>query len=93
MRITVSFSLNSDRDSDLVSWLNGLPERERSLAIRKTLRVGLGMGNITHADLYRAIQGLGQRLQSGVIIPVVNQDDMPVEEPADIAASLDKLGL
>jgi len=93
MRINISFSLNSDRDSDLVGWLDSLPDRERSMAIRKMLRVGLGMSNITHDDLYRAIQGLGRKLQSGVIIPITNQVDASIDEPADVAAALDRLGL
>ena len=93
MRINISFYLNNDRDRDLVDWLDSLPERERSMAIRKILRVGLGMSNITHDDLYRAIQDLGRKLQSGAIIPISNQDDAPMDEPPDIVATLDKLGL
>ena len=63
------------------------------MSIRKMLRVGLGMGSVTHDDLYRAIQDLGRKLQSGAIIPVSNQDDAPMDEPPDIVATLDKLGL
>ena len=93
MRINISFSLNSDRDRDLVDWLAGLPKRERSMAIRKVLRMGLGTSNITHADLYRAIQNLERKLQKGVIIPIANQSDAPIDEPADVVAALDRLGL
>ena len=93
MRLTITFSLDTDRDGDLAGWLGGLQSRERSQDIRKVLRIGLGMSSITHDDIYRAIQNLGRKLQSGAIIPISNQDDAPMDEPPDIVATLDKLGL
>ena len=41
---TISFKLKDPRDRDLMEWLEGLGERERSFYIRKALREWLAGG-------------------------------------------------
>lgn len=93
MRVSISFSLDTDKDRDLLCWLNGLPKRERSKAIREALRVHQGRGGVTLGDIYEAIMDLRRH---GLVVAAqnapVSPDDAP-EEPPDVAAALDKLGL
>lgn len=39
----ISFRLKRDRDSDIIAWLRGIPERDRSYKIRAALRAYMGM--------------------------------------------------
>lgn len=92
MRVSVSFSLNSDKDADLLRWLNNLPKRGKSEAIREVLRAGLGRGGVSLGDVYQAVRDLERKLQNGVTVAHAVDSDMP-DEPPDVAANLDKLGL
>lgn len=92
--LTIAFSVNTETDADLVRWLAGLPKRGKSEAIRKVIRVGLGRGGVTLGDIYQAVKALDHKLQAGVIVAQVSSGDVAhVDEPPDVAANLDKLGL
>jgi hypothetical protein len=88
--MTVTFSLDTERDKRLVRWLEGLPKRGRSEAIREALTAHLGQSGITLRDIYEAIQDLKR---CGVA--VVPQDDREPQAniPADVLENLSKLGL
>ena len=89
--MTVCFSLDSEKDRDLVRWLEGLPKRGRSEAIRATLRAQLTRGEVTLGDIYAAIKDLKR---SGLTFATSQgraEDDS--EEPPDVAAAPDNLGL
>ncbi len=92
MRVNISFSLNSDKDRDLVRWLDSLPKRAKSQAIRDTLRAGLGRGSVTLGDVYQAVKDLDRKLGNGALMAVPG-DQAGSDEPADVAATLDSLGL
>jgi metal-responsive CopG/Arc/MetJ family transcriptional regulator len=86
-KVTVSFTLDSEQDRDLARWLDGLPKRGRSEAIRDALRAHLGQGSITLGDIYAAIMELKRQIAT-------QSDHIPTnEEPPDLAAVLDNLGL
>lgn len=88
MKTTISFTLDTERDRDLLRWLNGLPKRERSKAIREALRTNLGRGGVTLDDVYQAVLALRQ---SGMV--VADSRDVADDEPPDIVGNLDRLGL
>ena len=39
----INFKLRTGRDHDLITWVNSLPERERSFWIRRALRKALSL--------------------------------------------------
>lgn len=84
--VTVSFDTNLDRD--LLDWLNSLPKGVRSATIRQTLRAGLTGSDVTLSDVYRAVEALAHKFGNGVVAAPTVPD-----EPPDVAANLDSLGL
>ena len=94
-KVAVSFTLNSEADRDLVSWLDRLERGDKSEAIRETLRAGLARGGVTIGDVYQAVKSLERRLQAGQF--VIRSDDpallcnMDLDEPPGAAAALDAL--
>lgn len=89
-KITISFSLDAERDKRLARWLNSLPRGERSKAIREALAAHLGQGGITIADVYEAIQELKR---GGLTVARQGQEGAESDVPADVLRNLSKLGL
>jgi len=87
-RQTVTFVLDTVRDRDILHWLEG--QENKSAAIREAIRAHLGRGGITLVDVYEAIQDLkrGGCVPGAQAPPVAASD-----EPPDVAAALDSLGL
>ena len=92
-KLVVSFTVDSGRDGDLVRWLDGLPKRKRSEAIREALRASLWHAGVTIGDVYQAVQELGRKLQTSAVVGCAPPSADEWDEPADIAAALDNLGL
>lgn len=96
-KVVVSFSLDNQKDKRILRHLNDLPKGERSQAIREALYLHIGGGGITLADVYQAITDLDRRLGAGVMSAQntgsgVRQPALE-DEPDDVAANLDGLGL
>ena len=90
--VTVCFTVDNDEDRDLVRWLDSLPKRKRSDAIRKTLRAGLDRGGVTLGDVYQVVKGLERRLQNGAAIASPSPEPTcDWDEPLEAAAALDSL--
>ncbi len=89
-KLTVSFTLDSEQDRDLVRWLDSLPKRGRSEAIRDALRAHLGHSGITLNDVYEAIMDLKR---SDFAADTSGNTVAANDEPPDVAAALDNLGL
>ena len=89
-KITVTFSLDSERDKRILRWLEGLPKRKKSEAIREALTAHLEQNGITLQDIYEAIMDLKR---SG--LAVASQDDSGPQSdiPPDVLDNLSKLGL
>ena len=89
-KITVTFSLDSERDKRILRWLEGLPKRKKSEAIREALAAHLGQNGITLQDVYEAVMDLKR---SG--LAVASQDDSRPQSdvPADVLDNLSNLGL
>lgn len=91
MLIRRSFSLDTERDADLLDWLD--TQSNASEAIRKALRAYSRASEITLEEVYRAVKTLEERLSDGrrwQTTDLVTSD--PPEDP-DLAAQLDQLGL
>lgn len=91
-KLTVSFTLDSEKDRDLVHWLERLPHRRRSAAIRETLRAGLARGGVTLGDVYQAVKELERKIRAGAVT-VDHHPENPEgwEEPPEAVAALDAL--
>ena len=89
-RQTITFVLDTVRDRDILHWLEG--QENKSAAIRQAIRAHLGRTGITLAEVYEAIQDLkrgGWVRGAGAQTPTATASD----EPPDVAAALDSLGL
>ena len=88
--VTICFTLDSEKDKRLLRWLDGLPKRGRSEAIREVLAAHLGQNGIKLRDIYEAIQDLKRRA-----VAVASQDNSEPQSdvPLDVLENLSKLGL
>jgi hypothetical protein len=87
-KVTICFSLDSERDRDLVRWLDNLPKRGRSEAIRGALRSNLSHSGITLGDIYEAIMDLKRQ---GFVVTAQRSGTPTNDEPPDVAVALDNL--
>ena len=86
----ITFIVNTDRDQDILRWLGR--QDNKSAAIRDAIRAHLSGSDITLTDVYEAIQDLkrgGWGPASQAHSSVATHDN----EPPDVAATLDSLGL
>jgi hypothetical protein len=89
-RQTITFVLDTERDRDILRWLEG--QENKSAAIREAIRTRLGNEGITLADVYEAILDLQRRSW----VPASDAQASSAassEEPPDVAEALDSLGL
>ena len=90
MKTTIAFALDTERDRDVIHWLDAQPNK--SAAVREAIRAQMKKGGVTLGDIYEAImelkwQGAVSQGQPGGAGPEVG------DEPPDIVAALDNLGL
>jgi len=83
--IRVTVVLDSNEDRDLIRWLEGQPNK--SAAIRQAIRAHLG-ANITLADIMAKLEALER---TGLTVAATAPQ--AADEPPDVAAALDGLGL
>ena len=86
---TVTFVLDDRRDRDILRWLD--QQDNKSAAIREAIRGQIGRSGVTLGDVYEAIQDL--RRQGLAVAGQGRQADVQADEPPDLAAALDRLGL
>jgi len=100
-KITLAFSVDSDKDDDIVTWWEGLKTRgkNRSEVMRAAARAYKDAAGVTLGDVLNEIGDVKRMLRSGVIVqangePVANdQADEPLDPMAQEAqAALDALG-
>ena len=96
-KVVMSFTLDSQNDRRILRYLEALPKGERSQAIRNALDAQIGSEPATLGDVYQAVKDLERKLASGPVLmeagsPGINRHE-PEDEPADVAANLDGLGL
>jgi hypothetical protein len=89
-RQTVTFVLDTVRDRDILFWLDR--QENKSAAIREAIRTHLGRSGVTLVDVYEAIQDL--KRCGWLSRPEARTLAMPgSDEPPDVVATLDRLGL
>jgi hypothetical protein len=89
-KTVISFVLDDGQDRDLLRWLDSLPRGTRSEAIREALRAQIGHSGVTLGDIYQAILDL----KRGGLSRIAHGSETPSgDEPPDVAANLDSLGL
>ncbi|MCA9924227.1 MAG: hypothetical protein KC421_17745 [Anaerolineales bacterium] len=91
MKTTISFTLDTKRDADILEWVQLLPNKSKG--IREALRQNLYPGAVTLDDIYREILDIKRH---GIALDASAQqyyEQDGYEEPPDIAANLNNLGL
>jgi hypothetical protein len=87
-RIPVTFTVDPEKEPDIARWLESLDRGEKSMEIREALRYYINReSRRTLDDVYRAVQRLERRIESGI---AANGSDW--DEPDDVAAAIDNLG-
>ncbi len=93
-KTTVGFSLDTDRDADIIAWLDR--QENKSRAIREAIRTSWLRGNTTLGDVLNEIGEVKRMLRSGTI-RVENSVETGKEqarpEHKEVQAALDSLGL
>ena len=89
-KVTISFTLDDSRDKRILRWLEGLPKRKKSEAIREALTAHLGQNGITLQDIYEAIMDLKR---SGLVVASQDGSGPQSDVPADVLDNLSNLGL
>ena len=88
MKLTFTIALDTDRDRDLVAYLDARPNR--SAAIRDALRLAVEQGRRPAATIDDVLAAV-QALQRGGVLH--SEQTGSEGEPPDIAAALDNLGV
>lgn len=89
-KITVGFTLDTEKDKRIVRWLEGLEKGQKSKAIREALHASLGKGSVSLGDIYQAIQELKRY---GVVVAQSANPESEMDIPTDVLEKLDGLGL
>jgi len=96
-RVVMSFALDSQKDKRILHYLEGLPGGEKSKAIREALHAHVGGGGITLGDVYQAVKDLERKIGSELALTQAGSVETgfhePDDEPPDVAAQLNGLGL
>jgi hypothetical protein len=96
-KVTISFSLDSERDRRVLRYLEALPRGEKSAAIRAALQAHVDGRGVTLGEVYQAVRDIERKLANGTVLAQagVRGDSLQtaVDEPLDVAANLDALGL
>jgi len=91
--VTVSFTLDEQRDRDLLAWLERQPAGKRSASIRAAIRAQASPTGVNLADVYQAVVELDRKLARGVRLAGEDAGDADEAPPPDVLAALDNLGL
>jgi metal-responsive CopG/Arc/MetJ family transcriptional regulator len=57
-KVTISLTLDDERDKRILRWIKSQPKKGKSEAIRKAIRVYLDQSGVTLQDIYDEIQDL-----------------------------------
>lgn len=92
-KITVAFTLDTEKDKRIMRWLESLDKGDKSRQIRDALNAYLGKGGVSLGDVYEALQRLDRKLSSGLVMAQPADPGAEVDIPTDILENLDNLGL
>lgn len=88
---TETFTFDDTEYPALARWLDNLPKRGKSKAVREALSSYLAH-DVSLGDVYQAVKELERKVGQGVILSNGNHKEAS-DEPEDVAAALDNLGL
>jgi len=57
-KVTISLTLDDERDKRILRWIKSQPQKGKSEAIRKAIRAYLDQSGVTLQDIYNEIQDL-----------------------------------
>ena len=87
-----TFTFDDAEYPALARWLDNLPKRGKSKAIREALSSYLAH-DVTLGDVYQAVLALERKIGQAPILSNGGNHNEVSEEPEDIANALDNLGL
>jgi len=90
-KTTVTFSLDTETDRDILRWLEKQAKSQRSAAVRDALRDHMSRNSITLGDVYQAVKDLEHKLQAGASVAAGPDGSSNWDEPLEAAAALDAL--
>jgi len=94
LRVQIRFSLDHNKDADILEYLDGLPAHQRSVLIRDSLRSYVRHDGVTLGDIWedlQALKAMSLNLQ-GRAISVQREKEESGEVSEEILTNLDKLG-
>lgn len=92
-KVTISLTLDDERDKRILRWIKSQPEKGKSKAIREAIMAYLDQSGVTLQDIYNEIQELKRY---GVALVPLERQGTPSEEGRVSPRALDnlsKLGL
>lgn len=91
---TETFTFDDAEYPALARWLDNLPGRGKSKAIRESLSSYLAH-DVSLDDVYQEVREIRRMLEAGALVVASGENHAGDEpgEPADVAAALDNLGL
>ena len=89
-KVTVSLTLDDERDKKILRWLKSQSGRGKSEAMRKAINSYLGQDEITLRDIYDEIQALKKGGLVAVLHPA--QDSAEQQVSPEVLDRLSKLG-
>ena len=87
-----TFTFDDEEYPILARWIDGLPRRGKSKAIREALSSYLAH-DISLGDVYQAVLALERKIGSETILSSEGNHREASDEPDDIKEALDNLGL
>ena len=89
-KVTISLTLDDERDKKILRWLKSQSGRGKSEAMRKAINSYLGQDEITLRDIYDEIQ----MLKKGGLVAVLHptQDSAEQQVSPEVLDRLSKLG-
>lgn len=86
MKLTFTIALDTERDRDLIAYLDA--KANRSAAIRDALRLAIDRDRRSAATIDDVLAAVRALQRSGAVLNC----EQPGDEPDDLAAALDSLG-
>jgi hypothetical protein len=92
--VVVSIALDTEKHRQVIAWLKSLKKGKRSETVAEVLMEHVDRSGVTLGDVYQAVKELERKLHNGALVArnLAAPDDAP-DEPPDVAANLDSLGL
>ena len=97
-KVTLAFSVDDDKDADIVRWWEGLERRQHSATMRAAIRAYRNTTGLTLGDLLNELGEIKRLIRAGVVVQAngnggdVAQDDEPLDPlAAEAQAALNAL--